>query len=71
MMADDLTDAIVTNAQGPAEAHGDSGGMKQHSLPDVIEADKYVRAVQGVSKRNRGVRFSRIVPPGTVSENLP
>ena len=39
-MADDLDNTIRENAQGPAEAHGDSGGMKQHSLKDQIEADR-------------------------------
>ena len=33
-MADQLENTIRENAQGPAEAHGDSGGMRQHRLKD-------------------------------------
>jgi len=38
-VADELTDAIRTNAQGPQSASGDSGSMQQHALPEVIKAD--------------------------------
>ena len=41
-MADDLKDAIKQNADGPAEARGDSGSVRQHSVKDQIEADKYL-----------------------------
>ena len=43
-MADDLEHTIRDNAQGPAQAHGDSGGMRQHSLKDQIETDRYLSA---------------------------
>ena len=64
-MAEDLADAIRENAQGPAEAHGDSGGMKQHSLPDQIAADKYLAGKRATA--NPTIAFTRvkIVPPGT------
>ena len=66
-MADELDDAIRTNAEGPAEAHGDSGGMKQHSLPDQIEADKYLAGKEAV-RRNPAKAFVRVkmIQPGTV-----
>jgi len=38
----DLEDTILENAQGPAEARGDAVSVKQHPLPDQIEADKYL-----------------------------
>ena len=40
----DLTDAIATNAQGLAEAQGDSSRVKQHPLKDQIEADRHLAA---------------------------
>ena len=49
-MAEDLDDAIRTNAEGPAEAHGDSGGMRQHSLTDQIAADKYLAGKQAMAR---------------------
>ena len=62
----DLEDTIRENAEGPAEAHGDSGGMKQHSLPDQIAADKYLAGKTAVG-RDPAKAFTRmkIVPPGT------
>jgi hypothetical protein len=37
-----LEDTILENAQGSAEARGDAVSMRQHPLPDQIEADKYL-----------------------------
>jgi len=65
-MADDLKDAIKQNAEGPAEARGDSGSVRQHGLKDQIEADKYLAGKEAASK-NPTKAFTRvkIVPPGT------
>ena len=65
-MAEDLADAIRTNAEGPAEAHGDSGGMKQHSLTDQIAADKYLAGKEAMASAGLGLKVAKIVPPGTV-----
>ncbi|MBE3099495.1 MAG: hypothetical protein IMZ55_11240 [Acidobacteria bacterium] len=65
-MADDLADAIRTNAEGPAEAHGDAGGMKQHSLPDQIAADKYMAGKRAMASAGLGLKMAKIVPPGSV-----
>jgi len=59
-----LDDIIRENAQGPAEAHGDSGGVKQHSLKDQIEADRFLASKQAVKSKTRGVRFTKMAPPG-------
>jgi hypothetical protein len=32
-MADEIENAIIENAQGPAKATGDSGSMEQHPFP--------------------------------------
>lgn len=66
-MADEtgsLDDAIRENAQGPAEAHGDSGGVKQHSLKDQIEVDRYLASKEAAKSKSRGLRFSKMAPPG-------
>ena len=63
-MTDDLDDKIRENAEGPAEAHGDSGGMRHHSLPDQIEADRYLNSKKAM-KKGLGIRVTKIVPPGT------
>ena len=64
-MADELDETIRTSAEGPAEAHGDSGGMKQHSLPDQIAADKYLAGKRAAADPARGFTRLKIVPPGT------
>jgi len=64
-MADELEDVIRTNAAGPAEAHGDSGGVKQHPLPDQIAADKYLAGKRAAANPAKGFTRLKIVPPGT------
>ncbi len=59
-----LDQSIRENAQGPAEAHGDSGGVKQHPLKDQIEADRFLASKQAAKSKSRGIRFSRFAPPG-------
>ena len=65
-MADDLADAIRENAAGPAEAHGDSGGVKQQPLPDMVLADKHLGAKNAMTQKNFGLTRVQIIPPGTV-----
>jgi len=63
-MADEVTDAIEENAKGPKKASGDSGSFEQHSLPDQVEADKYLASKKAMKSPSRGVRFSKLIPPG-------
>jgi hypothetical protein len=63
-MANDLDDTIRQNAQGPAKVAGDAGSVEQHPLPDQIEADRFLRARQGAERKNRGLRFTKLIPPG-------
>jgi len=66
-MADDLENAIRENAAGPAEAHGDAGGMKQHPLMDIAGAEKHL-AGKDAFRRNPAKAFVRVkmTQPGTV-----
>ncbi|MCR4412467.1 MAG: hypothetical protein NUV77_08605 [Thermoguttaceae bacterium] len=64
-MPESLDETIRENAQGPAEAHGDSGGMKQHSLRDQIEADRYLESKKAVKSKGLGIGMKKLVPPGT------
>lgn len=64
MVEQSFDDIIRENAQGPAEARGDSGSVKQHSLKDQIEADRFLASKQAVKSKSRGVRFTKISPPG-------
>jgi len=63
-MADDIEQSLRDNAQGPAEARDDAGGMKQHNLRDQIEVDRYLNSKKAARAKNRGVHISKLVPPG-------
>lgn len=63
-MSDELKDTILQNAQGPKRAKGDSGEMEQHSLPDQVEADRYLNSKKAAKAKGLGVRMTKLVPPG-------
>ncbi len=62
----DLEQAIRDNAAGPAKAAGDSGSVEQHPLKDQIEADRYLASKNAARKPGLGIKFAKIVPPGSV-----
>ena len=64
-MPDSLEDKIRENAEGPAKAAGDAGSVEQHKLTDQIEADKYLASKKAAKSKSRGLRFNKVVPPGT------
>ena len=63
-MADELDDAIRTNAEGPKSASGDSESMQQHSIPDQIAADRYLASKMAARAKGLGIRLTKVVPPG-------
>lgn len=63
-MPSDLTDTIETSASEPASASSDAGSVSQRSLSELIEADKYLKSSDGSSNKSRGLRFTKLVPPG-------
>lgn len=63
-MADNLEEEILDNASGPKRAKGDQGEVEQHSLKDQIAADQYLAAKAAAANRKRGLRFTKLVPPG-------
>ncbi|HYD00770.1 MAG TPA: hypothetical protein VEB22_06035 [Phycisphaerales bacterium] len=62
----DTEQAIRSNAAGPAKAAGDSGSVEQHPLPDQIAADRYLASKKAAQRPGAGVRFAKLVPPGSV-----
>ena len=64
-MAENLEDEILENAQGPAKASGDAGSVEQHKLTDQIAADRYLASKDAAKSKKRGLRFNKLVPPGT------
>jgi len=64
-MADDLEQSIRENAQQPAKASGDAGSVEQHSLSEQIAADRYLGSKQAMRSKRLGLRFNKVVPPGS------
>lgn len=65
-MSDEIADKIGTVAQGPASVRTDAGEVVAQSIPDMIEADKYLASRAAPAAGNRGLRFNKLIPPGSV-----
>jgi hypothetical protein len=65
-MADDLDNAIKTNAEGPKQATADGVTVQQHSLADQIAADKYLASKRAGRNPAKALTRVKIIPPGTV-----
>ena len=57
---------LADNAKGPKKAQGDAGSVEQHPLPDQIAADRYLASKQAMKSKMKGLRLSKLVPPGAV-----
>jgi hypothetical protein len=62
--APSISDAIRESAAGLKKVSNDAGSVEQHPITELIVADRYLASKQAMSRRNRGIRISRIVPPG-------
>jgi hypothetical protein len=56
---------LNTVAADPAEMSGDAGSVKNHNLKDLIEHDRYMLAKDASASARRGLRITRLIPPGT------
>ena len=62
-MAENMDDIIRESAQTPAKASGDAGSVEQHKLTQQIAAAKFLASKDATAKKNRGLRFNKLVPP--------
>jgi hypothetical protein len=60
----DLKDVIEQIASGPASVSNDGGSVQQQSLADVIAADKYLNSKDSTATSKRGLRITKLLPPG-------
>lgn len=61
---ENLEESIRRNAAGPKSAEVDGQKVEQHSLPDQIEADKYLASKKVMKSRNSGLKFSKMSHSG-------
>jgi hypothetical protein len=66
MAESDVSNAIKQAAQAPASVNIDGNSATAQDLAKQIEADRYLAANQGVAKRHRGLRFTKLAAPGSV-----
>lgn len=59
-------EAIESAALGPKSISVDGQIVTEHSLPDLIAADRHLaqKASQAASPRGFGIRIQKLVPPG-------
>ena len=60
----DAADTIRDNALGLKKASNDAGSVEQHPITEQILAHRYRASEQAMKRRDRGIRISRIIPPG-------
>lgn len=65
-MADSIEERIETDATlGVSSVSDETGQVTKHSLKELIEADRYLKARTAAGKKQFGLRFTKLVPPGT------
>jgi hypothetical protein len=64
-MSDQLRQKIEENASGPKRVRTDAGEVEGQDLRHQIEADKYLSAKAAAQTKSRGLRFNKLLPPGT------
>lgn len=60
----DLTEEIESVAEGPRSVTTDAGNVTAQSIPDMIQADRYIKGSAAAGNANFGLRFTKLVPPG-------
>lgn len=63
--ADAATEALTAAIAGPREVEADGLSVRQHSLPDLIEAERYQAAKCAATRPGRGLRLTKLIPGGT------
>lgn len=58
--------ALASAISAPQEVSSDAGSVKEHSLKDLIAADQYQASKDAASSKRKGLRITRLVPPGSI-----
>ncbi|MDD3586667.1 MAG: hypothetical protein PHQ75_05750 [Thermoguttaceae bacterium] len=62
----DLEQVILETASGPKKVSSDAGSVEQHSLSDLIKAEKYLASKEAAKGNGIGIKLSKIEPDGTL-----
>jgi hypothetical protein len=61
-----LDNAIAEAAKSPKRVQGDAGSVEQHSLQDLIAAERFLQSKKATQNQGLGIRLTKISPDGTV-----
>ncbi len=61
-MADDLSESLKRTAEGPRAVSVDGTNVQAQSIPDLIAADKYLRARETQQRNHLGLHFRKLIP---------
>jgi len=64
-MTDELSDKIAETASGPKRVRTDAGEVESQDVNAMIDADKYLAAKAALKSKTRGLRFNKLLPPGS------
>ncbi|MBY0515100.1 MAG: hypothetical protein K2P78_14500 [Gemmataceae bacterium] len=64
----DLSPQIEQAGSDPASVSVDGLTVAAKPVDQLIKADQYLAAKSAASGRRRGLRFSKVINPGTVSD---
>ena len=59
-----LDEAIRRAASGPKSAEADGQRVEQHSLSDLVRADRYLASKEAAKSRGGGIRFRKMIHSG-------
>jgi hypothetical protein len=62
--SNDLTDAIREAANAPRKTKVKSTEVEENPIGDLIAADQHLANKAAANRNHRGLRFTKIIPPG-------
>lgn len=64
----DLSNEITEQAIEPIASATDGQSATGRAIPELVLADQYTTGKPSIKKRRRGIRFSKLIPSGPMSD---
>ena len=61
-----IEEVLIENASAPKSAEVDGQKVEQHSLKELIEADRYVTSKKATKSRTSGLKFNKLSHSGAL-----
>lgn len=66
MDSTERTTLIETTASGPSSVSVDGQSVSSRGVSEMIELDRYLSQKEAARRKTGGLRFVKLIPPGTV-----